>query len=105
MAMTSPLFSLMGIRVIESALMVNQVHVGTWLNGYRATPNRSQRLTKKLLRGTRNRRPIIEAMIEAVPKREMYQLPTGEMVGHPATIAEVMLQMDVVGSMLGMRRP
>jgi hypothetical protein len=95
--------SFMGIKIIESPLMVDRHHVGTWLNGYRASRHRSERIKKKLLRGTRKRRARVSAMIDVVPKREMYQLPTGEVVGHPATIAEVVRQMNELGSQLGFR--
>jgi hypothetical protein len=102
--MTRGVLPLLGVKIIASPLMVDQVHVGTWLNGYRASRHRSRRVSKKLLRGSRKRQPIIGPMIESVPKREMYQLPTGEIVGHPATIAEVKRQMDAMGSMLGIGR-
>lgn len=101
--MSLPILSFMGVKIIESALMVDRIHVGTWLNGYQASRHRSERCKKKLLWGTRKRRPRVSAMIEVVPKREMYQLPTGELVGHPATIAEVRRQMNELGAQLGFR--
>lgn len=95
------MFGSFGIKFISSPLMVDRQHVGYQLNGYRGSRNRSRRVQKKLIHGTRKRRPVVEPIIEIVPKREMYQLPTGEMVGHPDTIAELKRQTAAMGRQLG----
>lgn len=40
------------------------VEVGHWLNGYRPSKNRSKRLIKKLVHGTRKRKPVVKIMTE-----------------------------------------
>lgn len=74
-------------RIIESPLMVEEVHIGHWLNGYRASRNRSRRIWKKLVYGTRKRRARIWPMTETRPKMDAFMTPGGMIICHPV-IAE-----------------
>lgn len=80
-----------GYKIIPSLALVDNVHIGTELNGYRGSPHRSKRLIKKLTRGTKQRRyrdRITTPLMEQVPRGEALIIGN-TMYMHPAFIEQM----------------
>lgn len=91
----------MGIKIVESLHLTECAYVADDLNGYKPSKHRSARVKKKLLCGTKKKPPLVRPIMEERPSSKMYQLPTGELVGHPDTIRAVTQEMEWMGSLLG----
>jgi hypothetical protein len=86
-------FRLMPVTPIKTSDFLTELtHVGYWLNNYRPAKNRSKRLLKKMLQGTRKRKPVVTKMMEERPARKVYFMH-GVAIAHPSTLSAITADM------------
>lgn len=77
MVESTPLITMLGTKIIVSPLLPSQsiIYIGHWLDSYRPSKHRSQRLIKKLTQGTRTKPSIVRKMQE---ERETHAFQVGD---------------------------
>lgn len=81
-----------GVRIVENMGCLERI--GDWLPEIRYTPHRSQRIWKKLMRGTKKRRISIRPMMQPTA----YMLGNGTVVCHPSIALALRQQTQSTGS-------